>query len=127
MTPIKHLIALAILSLLATPASAYTYVYQCELGIGGAIMAEDTPEWVSVEITYEFGQPVGRMNGTLGEVAITLSEIDDFVIFASTAENPDSSPVHQVTIHSSGSATYHLSTPENTFQWFGNCENMRPL
>jgi hypothetical protein len=67
------------------------------------------------------------MVGTLGEVEITLTEIDDFIIAASTAENPDSSPEHEVTIHTSGSATYQKSTPENTFLWVGECENMRPI
>ncbi|NOR61797.1 MAG: hypothetical protein GQ535_04785 [Rhodobacteraceae bacterium] len=118
--------ALAILPLLAAPASAYTFVYQCEMGMGGAIVIDGTPDRLSFEITYEFAQPVGWMAGSLGEIEITLNEIDDFVIVASTAQLPDSSPEHEVTIHTSGSATYQLSTPENAVLWVGECENMRP-
>ncbi len=115
------------LPLLATPASAYTFVYQCELSMGGAIVTDDTPDSLRLEITYEFGQPTGLMAGTLGDIEITLNEIDDLTIVTSTAENPDTSPAHEVTIHTSGSATYIARTPNTTFQWFGNCENMRPI
>jgi len=119
--------ALAILPLLAAPASAYTYVYQCEMDLGGAVVTDDMPEHMRFEITYEFDQPSGSMVGTMGEVEITLTERDDFTIVTSTAKNPDTSPEHEVTIHTSGSATYQKSTPENAFLWIGDCENMRPL
>ncbi len=119
--------ALAILPLLAAPASAYTFVYQCEMGMGGAVVTDDTPDRLRFEITYEFDQPVGWLDGTPGNIEITLSETNEFVIVASTERLPDSSPVHEITIHTSGSATYQMSQPENTFLWVGECENMRPL
>ena len=125
--------ALAGLALIwaAGQSHAYTYVFQCDLSMGGAMVPDNAPQRVRFEVTYEWGQPHGWLVGAPGEVEIELTENDEATVVTSVLQTPDQKPAHTLTIQNADDSAVYVFTflrdgHPVTYQWQGPCENMRP-